>query len=297
MLTQRKLIVSLALVLFTGSASANPFAYVVNGNQFGTVDLVSGAFQQIGPDTPEGESGLAPGPNGSLLTLTFSGNLDSINPATGAVSLVGPTGLTDCSMPTSPCGPSSPNMLGEMGGTIYATDFDNNLYKVNPLTGAVTLIGHTGIPAISFIPLSTNPDGTFNFYDESLFGAGGQLYATFDTGTFNPVTSTPTAVIAPNLYRIDPSTGLATLIGPTALGLGAVVGVNGAFYGFDDGTGQVVTLDLANGNTSFVSNLDPAAGIIDGASSPVPEPGSIVMAAIGIAAIVVSRRRAADKRR
>ncbi|MCU1263601.1 MAG: hypothetical protein JWO80_6486 [Bryobacterales bacterium] len=290
MLIRQKLIFSVALVIFAAAASGSPFAYVVNGNQFGTIDLVSGAFLQIGPNTPEGESGLAPGPNGSLLTLTFSGNLDSINPITGATALIGPTGLTDCSTPTSPCGPTSPNMLGEMGGTIYATDFDNNLYEVNPLTGATTLIGHTGIPAISFIPLTTNPDGSFNFYDESLFGAGVQLYATFDTGTFNPVTSTPTAMIAPNLYRIDPSTGLATLIGPTALGLGAVVGVNGTFYGFDDATGQVVTLDLTNGHTSFVSNFDPAAGIIDGAS-PVPEPASIALAGIGIAAMIVAGRR------
>jgi hypothetical protein len=291
MLNQQKLMISLALVLFTLPGSADTLVYVVNGNnQFGTVDLVTGTFQQIGPNTPEGESGLAPGPHGSLLTLTFSGNLDSINPATGATSVVGPTGLADCSMPASPCGPTSANTLGGVGGTTYATDFANNLYTINPLTGAATLIGPTGIPAIPFIPLTTNPDGSFDFYDEGLFGFGGQLYATFDAATFNPMTFVITPVIAPNLYRIDSSTGLATLVAPTTLGLGATVNVNGTFYSFSDSVSQVVSLDLANGNTTFVSNFDPAAGIIDGAS-PVPEPASIALTGMGIASILVCRRR------
>src|ERR1700686_4071270 len=98
MLTQQKLIFSLALVLLPASASASLVYVVTGGQQFGTVDLATGLFHQIGPNTPEGEGGLVPGPNGSLLTLTLSGNLDSINPATGVTSVVGPTGLADCSV-------------------------------------------------------------------------------------------------------------------------------------------------------------------------------------------------------
>src|ERR1017187_7603185 len=227
MLSQRQVMVSLALVLCTLPASAGNLAYVVNGFQFGTVDLVTGAFQQIGPDPPEGVGGLVPGLNGSLLTLAFSGNLDSINPATGVTSVIGSTGLADCSTPASACGPTSANMLGGLGGTIYATDFNNDLYTVNPATGVATLIGLTGIPAIPFLPLSTNPDGSFNFYDESLFGSGGTLYATFDAASFNPATFVIIPVVAPSLYRIDTSTGLATLLAPTTLGLGAALEVNG----------------------------------------------------------------------
>lgn len=172
MLTQQKLMFSLALVLFTASASAGSSVYVV-GQQFGTVDLVTGAFQQIGPNLLEGETGLVPAPNGTLLSLAFTGKLNSINPATGATRVIGPTGLADCSMAGSPCGPTSANTLGELAGTTYATDFHNSLYRVNASAGAATLIGPTGIPAIPFIPLSTNPDGSLNFYDEALFGAGG----------------------------------------------------------------------------------------------------------------------------
>jgi len=84
MLNHQKLIVSLAVTLFAVSANADSFAYVVtDSQQFGTVDLNSGAFRQIGSDTPEQQFNLVAGPNGSLLSLTASGNLESINTATG----------------------------------------------------------------------------------------------------------------------------------------------------------------------------------------------------------------------
>ncbi|MDQ2775282.1 MAG: PEP-CTERM sorting domain-containing protein [Acidobacteriota bacterium] len=297
MFTPKKLIISLALLLSVIPASAGTLVYVVNGPptgsaQFGTIDLGTGAFNQIGPSTPEGSQGLVQGPNGSLLTLGFSGNLDSINPATGVSSLVGPTGLADCSAPpTPPCGPHSSNSLASAGGGIYVTDFANKLYKVNPATGAATLVGPTGIPALPFTPLTVNPDGTFDAYDEGLFGANGKLYATFDAFTVNSVTfTTGSVVIAPDLYEIDPTTGVATLIGPTGLNLGAVADVNGTFYAFNGGTSQVVSLDLSNGHTTFVSNFDPVAGIVTGATA-TPEPASFALAAFGIAALALCRLR------
>lgn len=290
MFTPQKLLLFLALSAFAVSASAGSLVYVENGFQFGTVDLASGTFNPVGPGTPEGVTGLAAGPNGSLLTLSFSGNLESINPGNGAVSIVGATGLGDCSLLTSPCGPTSANTIAELGGKIYATDYQNRLYAVNPLTGAATSIGLTGMPGITFVPLSANPDGSFNIFDEALFAAGGQLYATFDTGTVDTATFTPTPVIASNLYRIDPATGLATLIGPTAFGLGAAAEVNGTTYAFNAPLGEVVTLDLATGKTAFASNLDPEVGIVTGAAA-TPEPSSIALAALGIVGFAVCRRR------
>jgi len=139
MLTRQKLAVAIALLTPLVSASAGPLVYVVNGSQqFGTVDLVTGAFQQIGPSAPAippGYFGLAPGPNGSLLTFSHNGDVNSINPATGLVTIVGPSGLGDCTTPASPCGPTSANDMGALAGEIYATDFRNDLYRINPLTG------------------------------------------------------------------------------------------------------------------------------------------------------------------
>jgi hypothetical protein len=291
MLTRQKPILLLALVLFIASAGASPLVYVVNGSQqFGTVDLGTGAFHQIGPLGPDGQSGLVLRPDGSFLTLAFSGILDSIDPATGVTSVIGPTGLSDCMSPASPCGPTSAAALAGLGETVYATDFSNNLYTVNPATGAATLIGPTGIPAFMFNPNIPNPDGTINAFDYSLFSAGGKLYTTFDVITIDFSSFTITPVIPDNLYQINPSTAVATLIAPTDLNLTAAVNVNGTIYAFNGATKQVVTLDITNGKTSFVSDLDPAAGLVLGAA-PVPEPGSIALAVIGIAVIAVSRRR------
>lgn len=291
MLFRQNFILSLALVLLTASACLGSSVYVVNAaNQFGTIDLATGAFHLIDPNTP-GQMGLALGPSGSLLSLAFSGSLESINPGTGLTSVIGPTGLAACATPADPCGPTGTNTIGGLAGTVYVTDLSNKLYRVNTVTGAATLIGATGIPALPFTPLSENPDGTFNAYDEALFGANGKLYATFDAFTVNSTTfTTQTIVIPDNLYQIDPTTGATTVIGPTPLFISAVADVNGTFYTFNNDTSQILTIDLANGSTSVVRGFDPAAGIIIGAA-PTPEPFSVALTGIGMGAIICWRFR------
>jgi hypothetical protein len=280
MLTQRKLSFSLALALFAASASAGSLVYVVtDSQQFGTVDLATGVFRQIGHDTPQPQASLVLGPGGSLFSLTFSGDLESINPATGATSVIGATGL------------GFAVDLAGIAGTLYATDSSGNLYTVNPATGATQLIGPTGIPAV--------PSNPADQFEESLYGVGGKLYATFDAFTVDPTTLNVTQVIAPALYQIDPSTGATTLVASTDPLLLASVDVNGTFYAFKGvpsgpftfSGSQVYTLDAASGNTSFVTDIgSPATGIL-GAAPGVPEPASMALAGTGIVAILVLRRR------
>jgi len=293
--TLPKLVVFLALSLFAVSASADTVVYVITGSptslggRFGTVNVTTGAFTQIGPDMPVAGTGLAQGPNGSLLTLGINGSLISINPSTGVSTTIGPT-LADCSTPATPtsCGGNSGNILGSTSGTIYATDFDNNLYKVDPSTGVATKIGLTGMPALPAAPTTMNPDGTVNIYDETLFGANGNVYATFDFFTVDFDTMATTFLVDPDLWQIDPTTGKATLIAPIDPFLGAITNVNGTTYAFNDSTGQLFTLNLANGQTTFVSDFDPAAGIITGAAA-TPEPASFMLTALGMAGVVLSK--------
>jgi hypothetical protein len=247
------------------SDKAEPLVYVVTAPvdlagttaQFGTVDLATGAFHQIGPYTPAGQANLVPGPHGELLSLTFSGDLESINPASGKTSVIGATGLDSTAVD-----------LAEVDGKLYATDLSNNLYNVNPATAAATLIGPTGIPAV---PEAGTPN--MPLYDESLYGARGKLYATFDVlvGFSFPFT----ALIDPELYVIDPETGVATVVGPTIINGSALVESKGTFYLFKEVAGPppaplssaaaVYILDLYNGNTTFVTNVDTTASAVIGA--------------------------------
>lgn len=178
---------------------------------------------------------------------------------------------------------------------LRGTDFANNLYAIDPTTGKATLIGATGVPGVPFVPASTNPDGSFNFYDENLFGADGHLFLNFDAGIFDPATSVTTTVIAAMLYELDPNTGQATKVGSTAFGLVTVSNLYGTVYGFDGVTNQIVTLDVTNGATSFFGDLDPSVGLIQGAApvgiAPIPEPASIALVLTGVAGLLVHRRK------
>jgi hypothetical protein len=278
MFTRRSLFISLSLALFTASASAGPLVYAVSTNyntftaQFGTMDLTTGTFSEIGPVIPDPLEGLMPGPNGKLLSLSLSGNLDSVNTATGAVSVIGATGLGDLA-----------GVAAELNGTVYATDLYNNLYSVNTTTGIASLIGPTGLP---ICPSLVSP---VEVSDQTLFAANGKLYTTFDGIDL----TTLALVDSPELYQINPATGVATLVGPTILGLGAVVQVNGTVYGLDSsftGPNTVLSLNVANGNTTFVADDSPNAMNITGAAA-TPEPASFALVGIGIAALIASRRR------
>jgi hypothetical protein len=293
---QNSLLASLALLSFSALASADSvyvtaFNLVTGNQQFGTVDLGTGAFQQIRNAADQDFRGLVPVSNGSLLTLGFDANLASINPVTGLPTVIGPTGLSDCSTPGSPCGPRSVSTFGALGGTLYATDYNQNLYRVNPATGAATLVGPTGMPAFPFPShFTSNPDGTANVFSATLFPANGNLYATFDSNTVDPTSGNSTPAILNNLYRIDPSTAVATIVAPTIQAISAVTQVNGTEYAFNVGTQQFLTLNLANGGTSFVANVSPG-GMYIGGATPTPEPFSLALAGIGISVIAAYRLR------
>ena len=257
----------------------NPLVYALTNNPetgaagFGVAHVGSGAFVQIGSTLPSDLGhALAPAPNGSLLSMGYSGMLYSIDPRRGVASVVGATGLGDCTTPASPCGPNSAVTLGLLDGKYYALDFSQNLYSLDPETGATRLIGSTRMPPITFVPLSIDPStGELDVFEESLFSLGGKLYANFDSGQVNLTTGVETAVIPAAIYEINPETGHATMIAPTDLGLLTIVNVNDTIYAFNDDSDTFVLLDPATGRTRTVSNLDPSAGYVCGAT-PVGVP-------------------------
>ena len=243
-------------------------AYVINiAFEFGRVDLRSGAFLPIGPGLPSDVGdGLVQGAGRSLLSLGFDGKLISIDHVTGQTSVIGDTGLGDCSTPTSPCGLNSANWIGIFKGHYYVTDFANNLYSLDPKTAATKLIGPTGIPAITFVPFSPNPDGSVNVFGESLFEFHGKFYAYFSTQAVNIATGTYTNLIPGEIYELDPCTAQATAIAPASSNFSALNTINDKVYAFDAILNQVDILDPTTGDTTTVTALDPSAGIIAGAA-------------------------------
>jgi hypothetical protein len=73
-----------------------------------------------------------------------------------------------------------------------------------------------------------------------------------------------------------------------------VQNINGVIYGFEGPTSAIVTLNVANGQTSVVAGTDPALGLIEGAApAAVPEPSCLALAGFGIAALIVFRAKQA----
>ena len=262
-----------AVVSLTASAKAQRLVYVVTSSQqFGTVDLATGAFHQIGPNTPEPQANLVWAPDGTLYSLSLiTASLEKINPATGEVTFIGPTGL----------GPNAFD-LAWADGQLYATDLSNNIYSVDPSTGVATLLRATGMPPDQIYPFTFNADGTIELCDEGFYGFAGRLFAIYDEFTLNPATLAITPVTAAALYEINPHTGVASRIASVPMNIGSMVEVSGRFYGFrwltlDVGPfgpeiqSQLVSIDISNGNVAPLRYIDTAAGGILGA---VPVRGS-----------------------
>lgn len=259
----------------TRANAPNLMVYTINiAFDFGALDLRSGTFLPIGPTLPpDVGDGLVQGPGTSLLSLGFDGNLIAIDARTGQTSVVGATGLDDCSTPISPCGPNSALWIGVVDGQYYVTDFANNLYSLDPNTAATKLIGPTGIPALALPPFSPNSDGTVNVFGASLFGFHGRLYAYFTTLAVNFETQASTTLIPGEIYQIDPVTGHATPVAPTG-SFANIVNVNETIYAFEGLSGEVVILDPRTGCTSHATNIDPGASVIAGAVPVPPAPAA-----------------------
>jgi hypothetical protein len=141
-------------------------------DQFGTVDLSTGVFTSIGTmstqlaglgevggalyggadggealyqiNTANGSLSFIANNNsfsyvafgstlGTLYALDFSFNLYSVNPSTGATTLIGSTGLS----------PGGNYELSTNSNTLYFA-LSNNLYTINTTTGSATLVGSLG---------------------------------------------------------------------------------------------------------------------------------------------------------
>jgi hypothetical protein len=269
---------ALAAAMGPGTAEAGAVVYVAgSGNEFGTLDLTTGNYTNIGTlALPGGAAndnmfGMGFGADGKLYGLDSQTNPDAhlwlINPATAGVTDLGGVGQTAI------------DATADASGKMYALSQDlatSDLYTLNPPSTTTTPVGPTGFIGTGLVAVTAD---------------GSHIYA----GATDPVTGTT------DLYSVNPATGVGTLIGDTGFFIINGLFVNGVLYGFDDHTNAIVTINLTTGAGTQVATYntggnpglgppnDPTAGDVIFASATmsiasIPEPSSVVLGAIALVA-------------
>jgi hypothetical protein len=181
-------------------------------------DYTTIKYQQVLTD-PLAPLGVNYGTTGSA-NPTNPGALLTIDPVTGAATLIGPTGIV------GDAGPSVPAIAIKSTGEIYGVSASTNsgLYTINASTGAGTFLTSTGVS----LPNAMAFDG----YD--------QLYISDGTN---------------NLYTMDETTGETTLIGPLGFSVRGIAfdPTDGTMYG-SSGTDEIYTIDPKTAVATFIGN-------------------------------------------
>ncbi|MFN7992850.1 MAG: hypothetical protein U0Q18_04580 [Bryobacteraceae bacterium] len=236
MISRRSSVVFLTIVIGSSLLGASSVAraatayMATGGGAFGTIDLNTGVFTQLGltniPVVGLALVGATLYANGQG-TLNNRGQLYSVNSATGALMPIGPPAGIDFTA------------FGSYRGTLYALDHTSsnpNLYSIDSSTGAAALVGptNTGQPLAGYWAISTNSSA---------------LYFSVNS----------------NLYTLNPSTGQATAVGGLGAGIqvGAIAEVGGVLYAGQDSPQpplRIVTVNQSTGLAAVLSTVTNSPG-------------------------------------
>ncbi len=264
--------------LFAMSANGGPMAYSVNSDSGNPdtedslylIDLVTGADQRRGPlstgvvdEIRRDTEGLAFASDGTLWGIDDSSQtLFPISITSGAVRL-----QDEIPLPTFKSGGGHDfGMTFSCDGSLFVTSVTNRtLYRLD-LTGKTEIIGSEGALGenISAIAAYGNPT--------RLYGLGNGQFQDGRTDS-------------PNLYSIDETTGIATLIGPLGKeageynqgglafdsegGLWAITDRRIINNSIEDLPSQILNIDVSTGTATLVSNTSEV-GFESLAISPLP---------------------------
>jgi hypothetical protein len=248
------------ITIFAGSMNADPIAYAgLGGGNFGTIDLATGAFTQLGTlgQTPAGLGVF----DGTLYAESYNstGTLYSVNPANGALTPIGNSG-------TFFVGGFGSTLNGLYGVGNTAGDPSLDLFSIDPSNGTSTDLGPTGIGLGVWRDISTN-SSTLYFGDTT------------------------------NLYSLNLTNGSASLIGPFGgnTEIGALVTMDGILYGGDEGNLTIDTVDTGTGAATVIpgSSASDVWGLAPDplSTSATPEPATWSLLGVSLAALVLSSSR------
>ena len=262
-------IIALGASVTPRTAVASSTVYVAgSGNEFGTLNLTTGAFTSIGTlNLPSGDQifGMGFGADGNLYGVDNESDaqLFRINPTNATVTDLGAIGMSaiDATMDAS--------------GKMFVLSHDANaiFYTLNPPSTATNVVGPTGISS----------EGLF-----AVNAAGTQLFTSVVTGgsTYD-------------LASVNLTTGVATDIGNTGFFPFNGLFVGSTLYGFD-AFGKIITLNTTTGAGTQVGTYSLPNGDLIGASAvlmsqSVPEPSGLVLGLVSVVLMgslgLIRRRR------
>ena len=241
-----------------------------------------------------------------IIGVTLLDNqLISIDPTSGNGTLIGPLSTT-----------MGPFGLANVNGTFYTFDSNaDDIARLDPATGATLstynigigpVLGQGGLAfqssTVGFLtsaldPTTLSPINALYRFDIS---SGSSSLIAHTSDTLEAIAFAPNGVLYAlgkldgNLYTVDLSTGLLTLVGNVGISIGSPTGgltfaPDGTLFAtLDD---KLYTLDLSTGLSSAVGSSDPGmdtgfSSISGLAFAAVPEPSSVISLAIGVTGLV-----------